>query len=192
MNFLVSLIGYLCSIPARAKGMKFGKKSYIGWGYDFLFSSMKGVIIDDDVLIGRDAWIQTINNNDTNRDGPIISIGKSSRIGRSVTISCKKKITIGEKCLISYNVSILDHDHYCYELRSPVESGLTDGEEIIIRDDCFIGAHSFILKGVQLGKHCVVGANCVVTKSFPDYSLIAGNPAKLVKNIKCQTSEQFS
>jgi len=191
MNFLVSLIGYLCSIPARAKGMKFGKKSYIGLGYDFLFNSMNGIIIDDDVLIGRNAWIQTIDNNDINLDSPIIFIGKSSRIGRNVTISCKKKIIIGERCLISYNVSILDHDHDCINYQ-PIEGVLTDPEEISIGGDCFIGAHVFILKGVQLGKHCVVGANSVVTKSFLDYSLIAGNPAKLVKNIECQTRGQLS
>ena len=59
----------------------------------------------------------------------------------------------------------------------------TKGKQIIIGDNCFIGAHSFILKGVRLGEHCVVGANSVVTKSFPKFSIIAGNPAKLIKTI---------
>jgi len=60
---------------------------------------------------------------------------------------------------------------------------ITEGKEIEIEDDCFVGAHSFILKSVRLGKHCIVGANSVVTKSFPAYSVIAGNPAKLIKSL---------
>jgi acetyltransferase-like isoleucine patch superfamily enzyme len=61
---------------------------------------------------------------------------------------------------------------------------LTEGEGIVIEDDCFIGGYCFVLKGVHLGKHCIVGANSVVTKSFPAYSVIAGSPAKLMKSLK--------
>ncbi|MBU2258230.1 MAG: acyltransferase, partial [Candidatus Omnitrophica bacterium] len=66
----------------------------------------------------------------------------------------------------------------------PVDSGLTNAEEVAIEDECFIGAHSFILKGVRLGRHCVVGANSVVTRSFPANSVIAGAPAKLIRMLE--------
>ena len=56
--------------------------------------------------------------------------------------------------------------------------------EIRIGDNCFIGAHSIILPGVTLGKEVIVGAGAVVTKSYPDGSIVAGNPARLIGNSK--------
>ena len=67
-----------------------------------------------------------------------------------------------------------------------VETGTdreTQGEPILIGDDCFIGCGAVILHGVKLGKNCIVGANSVVTKSFEDYSVIAGSPAKLLRTM---------
>jgi acetyltransferase-like isoleucine patch superfamily enzyme len=66
----------------------------------------------------------------------------------------------------------------------PLLQGIDEPQEIKIGDDCFLGAHSFILKGVSLGKHCVVGANSVVTSSFPDYTVIAGAPARKLRCLK--------
>lgn len=179
MNAISKIIAYANSIPARLKGVKFEKNSFIGPGYD-IAPALKGVIIGKNVLIGRNAWLDISRYT----KGAQIIIKDKTQIGRNVMISAAKKITIGEKCLISYNVSLLDHDHNFVPDISVFESGITEPREIIIEDNCFIGAHSFILKGVRLGKQCVVGANSVVVDSFPDYSVIAGNPARLVKSLK--------
>ncbi|MBP9691061.1 acyltransferase, partial [Candidatus Woesebacteria bacterium] len=83
-----------------------------------------------------------------------------------------------------YDVSILDHDHDTRDRNvKPTAGKLTPPQEVHIGDECLIGAKSTILKGVTLGTHCVVGANSVVTKSFPAYSVVAGNPAKLIRTI---------
>lgn len=177
MNIIIKIICHAISLPARIKGMRFGKNSYIGPGYDWISVNLKNITLDQNVMIGRNAWLQT-------GEYGKINIGDNTQIGRNVLISASNKITIGNSCLLSYNISITDHDHELYQYNlSPIESGLTKAKKIIIEDQCFIGAHSFILKGVTLGKHCVVGANSVVTKSFPAYSVIAGNPAKLIKKI---------
>jgi len=177
MNILVNGILNLVKIPAMVKGMRFGENSYIAPGYDFLNVQMKNIHLGDGVLIGKRAWVQTI-------DDGTIEIGNNSNIGRNVTISSRKRVVIGKNVLFSYNVSVLDHNHEFKDLSCPpVKSGITQGAEIIISDDCFIGAHSFLMGGVTLGKHCVVGANSVVTKSFKDYSVIAGSPAKLIRTL---------
>lgn len=180
MNIISKTIGHLISIPARIKGMKFGKNSFIGPGYA-VAPILKDVELGNDVIIGRNAWLDISRKT----KGGQIHIGDRTQAGRNLIISACKKISIGKKCLLSYNVSIMDHDHNVLDPDiSPLEGGITEGREVIIEDECFIGAHSFVLKGVHLGKHCVVGANSVVTKSFPAYSVIAGSPAKLVRTLK--------
>lgn len=177
MKFLPRLIAYLISFPARIKGMKFGRNSYIGPGYDFLFVDLHNVSAEDNVMIGKRAWIQTV-------DLGKITIGSETHIGRDVVLSARNDISIGKNCLLSYRVSILDHDHKLDTTdKSPMKSGLTPGQKVTIGNNCFIGANVIITKGVMLGDHCVVGANSVVTKSFPQNSFLAGNPAKLLKKL---------
>lgn len=176
MHPLAQFLAYWIRIPAELKGMKFGKKSFIAPGYDWLFVQLKGIVTGDNVVIGQNAWLQTVDNG-------TITIGDGTQIGRNVVASAIKEINIGKKCLISYNVSIFDHDHNTNAAISPMESGLTEPKTTSIGNNCFIGAHSFILSGVELGDHCVVGANSVVTQSFPANSLIAGSPAVFIRSL---------
>lgn len=215
MNTLSKMVARLISFPARLKGMQFGTNSFIGPGYDWLNVDLNGVVLGDNVVIGRNAWIQTLDkdNGTGGKSGRApdtaqlqgfaassggretfdriwrtkykIIIGNNTQIGRNVLLSAIKNIKIGKDCLLAYNVSIVDHDHNVENIKvSPIHSGLSKPRPVIIDDECFIGAHSFILKGVHLGKHCLVGANSVVTKSFSAYSVIAGNPAKLIRRLK--------
>lgn len=182
LNRLMPFISAVYSWPAKLKGMKFGKNSYIRPGYDIFYSTFRGMTVGDNVVIGYNAWIDLMPYKGSK---PKVTIGDGSAIGRFFKLSCSKNVTIGKKCLISYNVTILDVEHRIdLPDKAPIDSGLTVPAEVIIDDECFIGAHSFILKGVHLGKHCVVGANSVVTRSFPPFSLVAGNPAKLIRKLK--------
>lgn len=180
MNIFSKTIGYLISLPARFKGMKFGRASFIGPGYR-IAPQLSGIELGNNVVIGRNVWLDISRKTKGGR----ITIGDGTQIGRNAVLSACKNISIGKKCLISYSVTMVDHDHDVFDPEiAPMDAGITEGKEIFVEDECFIGAHSFILKGARLGRHCVVGANSVVTRSFPAYSVIAGSPAKLIKTLK--------
>lgn len=174
---ILQFLCFLISIPARLRGVKFGRFSYLGPGYDFIRGQMKNITLGYDVLIDKNAWLQTHGNGK-------IQIDDHTYSGRNLTITSASSIHIKRGCLFSYHVSLMDHDHDIEPDKSPNDTGITLAQPIEIGENCFIGAHSFILKGVVLGKNCVVGANSVVNKSFPDYSVIAGSPAKLIRMLK--------
>ncbi len=180
---ILRFILYLYDLPFRMLCDQVGKDTYIGLGYALLFSDKKGVKIGNNVSISTNAVIQTVKNDYC--ENPKLIIDDSTMIGKDFFCSAAKSIRIGKNCLFSWRVTILDHDHVCDTRNMPiVQQGVTEGKEIVIGDNTFVGIGAVILKGVTLGKHCVVGANSVVTKSFPDYSVIAGSPAKLIKSLK--------
>ena len=118
--------------------------------------------------------------------GAVIKIG--DRVGISgATIYARERIEIGDDTLIGGNVKILDNDFHPVE---PDARRMNDNTKlgvapICIGKNCFIGVNAIILKGTQLGDNCVVGAGSVVTGKFPANSVIAGNPAKVIKEIRC-------
>lgn len=116
------------------------------------------------------------------RHGGAITIGENAGIS-GATIYAMERITIGNEVLIGANCKIIDNDFHPLraELRNPQKVEDIKKRPIVIGDGCFIGANSIILKGTTLGRNCVVGAGSVVCGTFPDSVIIAGNPAKVVK-----------
>lgn len=95
-----------------------------------------------------------------------------------------RSITVGDHTDIGSGCKIIDNDFHplSYSQRSPVERlDLVKHRPITIGEGCFIGANSIILKGTTLGKNVVVGAGSVVCGSFPNNVIIAGNPARIIK-----------
>ena len=126
--------------------------------------------------------------------GAKISIGNN--VGMSgVTIYARKEITIGDNTCIGGNTKILDNDFHPIEADKRNELLLGSAPEggqkadwigtrpVHIGKDCFIGCNALILKGTELGDGCVVGAGAVVAGKFEAGSVIAGNPAKVIRKI---------
>ncbi|QHT72151.1 acyltransferase [Rhodocytophaga rosea] len=101
-------------------------------------------------------------------------MGNNSYINPNCIIICQEKIEIGNECAISWNFTAMDTD-----LHHITGSPLT--APIIIEDNVWIGANVTVLKGVRIGKGAVIAAQAVVTKNVPPHSLVAGNPAKLIR-----------
>jgi len=120
-----------------------------------------------------------------------IQIGEHCFLGENSVVWCASEIQIGNRCLISHGVNIHDTDSHPLEMGdraeqiteagdhcdlSKIQSGIT-----CLEDDVWIGFNAIILKGVRIGKGSIVGAGAVVTRTMPAFSLIAGNPAKVVR-----------
>lgn len=113
-----------------------------------------------------------------------ITIGNNVGIS-GVTIYARKGITIGDNTLIGGNTKILDNDFHPIEVnaRNIDDKDMIRSKEIIIGKNCFIGCNTLILKGSKIGEGSIVGAGSVVTGEFPPNTVIAGNPAKIVKSL---------
>lgn len=101
------------------------------------------------------------------------------------TIYSMESITIGRNTDIGSGCKIIDNDFHPlpYSKRYPVERlDLLKKRPVVIGEGCFLVANSIILKGTALGKNVVVGAGSVVSGTFPDNVIIAGNPARIIKD----------
>jgi galactoside O-acetyltransferase len=132
-----------------------------------------------------------------------IEIGNHSYIGASTFIS-KSSISIGNNVTIAWGCTIYDHDSHSMDFldrRKDIDDELRDirngdsfilnkdwskvkSEPIRICDDSWIGMNSIILKGVTIGEGAIVGAGSVVTKDVPAWTVVAGNPARVVKTLQ--------
>jgi acetyltransferase-like isoleucine patch superfamily enzyme len=111
-----------------------------------------------------------------------IKIGDNVSIGNNSFISANNDIEIGNNVILSAYVFISDHDHGFQDIEKNLEQQpLTEGGFVKIGDNVFLGVKSSVLKNVTIGKKAVIAANAVVTKNVPAYSMVAGNPAKIIK-----------
>lgn len=111
-----------------------------------------------------------------------INIGDNCAIEQNVhIISMNRNLVIGENSTISSNVFISNVDHEYEDINKSVMDQSLIPKDTSIAEGCFIGFGSAILPGSHLGKHCVVGSNSIVKGDYPDYSVIAGNPARIIK-----------
>ncbi len=117
-----------------------------------------------------------------------LSIGDGTSVPKGSVFYCSEApLTIGRKVVFGPNPTIITGDHRIdilgkFIIDITVENKLPENDlPVVIEDDVWCGANITILKGVTIGRGCVVAAGAVVTKSFPPYSIIGGVPAKLLK-----------
>jgi acetyltransferase-like isoleucine patch superfamily enzyme len=118
-------------------------------------------------LIGRGACLSVGPNAE-------LSIGNHTYISQNTRISAQRSISIGQRCAISFGVTILDNDGHGFG--PPPYSA-----PIKIEDDVWIGCNVTLLKGVTIGQGSVIAAGSVVTRSCPSHSLLAGVPARVIR-----------
>lgn len=127
--------------------------------------------------------------------GGSITIGDWCFVGKGTRVWSATSITIGSRVLISHNVNIFDslthpinskerHEHFKAIKQTGHPKDLDLGEKaVLIDNDVWIGANTCILRGVHIGEGAIVGAGSVVTHDVPKFTVVAGNPACIVREL---------
>ncbi|MBT63400.1 MAG: acetyltransferase [Puniceicoccaceae bacterium] len=126
--------------------------------------------------------------------------GEGLRVSSRVNFGSGKRVKLGDRCILSPGLTIIGDVEigddlmigpdvvmvsYNHAYSDPTVAmqfqGVTESRPVVIGDDVWIGMRAMIMPGVKIGSHAIVGGGSVVTKDVPDWGIVGGNPAKLIK-----------
>lgn len=160
-------------VHKKGNGAKIGRRTRLDVLPFNKFNLGNGSTIED---------FSTINNG----VGDVL-IGDNTLIGMSNVII--GPVTVGNNVIFAQNIVVSGLNHQYTDINKPIDQQGILVSSIVVEDDCWIAANSVITAGVTIGRHSVVAAGSVVTKSIPPYSVAAGNPAKVIKQYNTETLE---
>lgn len=183
------IIKFLKYLKAKKQ---FRKNSFFGVNFHFDYKSRCFSESKNNIVIGNNSEVfGTLISQENGK----ISIGDHSTIRFDSIVGCVNAVSIGDNVIISNNVHIYDNNNH--PTNPEVRKKMTDkgfyGEEwkwknsvskpIIICNNVWIGERATILKGVTIGEGSIIGCDSVVTKDVPPFSVAAGNPAVVLKQL---------
>lgn len=181
IKIIKNLITFL---KVKANHLNSGGVNYIGLDVKFV---NRGTI-----TLGRSVIIRPSTRVYAGNSQSLVSFGNGTEIGEHSTISSNNSIVFGNDVLTGPHIFIADHNHaYENPLLSVSKQGVkcNPTDKVVIGDGSWLGTNVVIVGNVHIGKHCVIGANSVVTKDIPDYSVAAGIPAKVIKRYDFEKKE---
>ncbi len=140
------------------------------------FISRKAVLHPERLVMGRRSTIAAgaiVRNTD-------LAMGADCTVNAYAVLV--GKITMGSGVRIATHASIMGFNHGFASITEPIYQQPVTRKGIVIGDDVWIGANSVVVDGVTIGSHCIIAAGAVVTKDVADYSIVGGNPAKVIRS----------
>jgi galactoside O-acetyltransferase len=191
------------SLPVRVVDVLLGLRSWtsgavsVGRGTSFSWRRVRSAS-GNRLTIGDESIVHA-NIAFEDRGGEV-RIGDRSFVGLA-NLTCYRHISIGDDVLVSWGVTIIDHDSHNlnWELRRNDVLEWAKGRKdwsnvphapVVIANKVWIGFNVTVLKGVTIGEGAVVAACAVVTKDVPPYSLVGGNPAQIIRKLAPDVSQQ--
>jgi len=156
---------------------------------ELMILGKKHIYIGSEVFIRPGARIEAVTEFAGKKYAPKIVIGNRVNIEQNIHMTCAELIEIEDHVTISSNVLITDINHSYQKVNiNPLNQPL-ETKEVHIGSFSLIGSGAKIMPGVKIGKNVVVGANAVVTEDVPDYCIVAGIPAKIIKHYDFEKEE---
>ena len=122
------------------------------------------------------------------RVNPKVQFGSGTRVAVGSNCNLSERmwvigdLTLGDDVMIGPEVVFISYNHAYDDLDVPMRAqGATESKPIVVGNDVWIGMRALIMPGVRLGNHSIVAAGSVVTKDVPEWGIVGGNPAKLIK-----------
>lgn len=189
------LMMHICGLVAIEDGvrLRFAGRIRLGHGVYldhgvYLHACPNGIEIGDNTLVMHHAELHVYNFRDIPHSG--ITVGRNSLIGEFNVIRGQGGVTIGDRVYTSPFVQIVAVDHVYDDPSRPfVEQGIT-AQGIVIEDDVWIGAGAIITDGVHIGRGAVVGAGAVVTQDVAPHTVVAGVPARVVRDLRSEAGRK--
>jgi acetyltransferase-like isoleucine patch superfamily enzyme len=155
----------------------FGKRSYLN--RPLAIGNPENIFIGNNVTIKYKTWLAA--RPQTGEPIAILLIKDSCRIGNFNHIYCTKSITLEENVSTADKVYISDNSHSYEDIKVPIwKQPIKQIDTVVIGEGSWLGENVCVI-GAKIGKHSVIGANSVVTKDIPDYSVAVGSPAYIIK-----------
>lgn len=183
---LQSLFRLFCgnNLSAYIRGIyyavRYGRSSYRTMVFHQLKITPRYVKLERGVKLWKNSRIECVHIENLGID-PILWIQENVNIEQNCHITCGNSIIIGERTAVTANVTITDIHHPYENIATAVKYQPYITKPVRIGADCHIANGAVILPGTIIGKHCVIGANSVVNCNIPDYCIVVGAPARIVK-----------
>lgn len=166
----------------------FGKRSIIRPKPDLIVGK-DFIEVGERTIIGKHVQLTAWGEHHGKRFNPSIKIGSGTQFGSYNHITAINRIEIGNGVLTGKFVTITDNSHGMPGDESdcdisPIGRIAYSKGPVVIEDNVWIGDKATILANVRIGRCSIIGANTVVTKNIPPYSIVGGNPSKIIKQIK--------
>lgn len=177
----------LSSIWWRLLFQSFGHKSQLV--SPLSLDGKENISIGNNVFVGYKTWLAALPL--TGEKSCLLELQDGVTIGHFNHIYATKKIVLEKDVLTADKVYISDNLHGYSDIHVPIKNQpIIQHGEVVIGEGSWLGENVCVL-GARIGKHCVIGANSVVTKDIPDYSVAVGIPAKVIKRYDFTTQTWY-